>query len=134
MKENSYILMLEDDPDDRFLTESTIAELGYSALIKFVKSSDELFSYLDSHFKPSLILMDYNSAPMGAAEILRLLKGDDGYKHIPVVVLSDSTASSDIYQCYANGASSYVQKPVTMQDTKNKIEVFLEYWLKVVEV
>ena len=28
MEKNSFILMLEDDPDDRFLTETTMKDLG----------------------------------------------------------------------------------------------------------
>lgn len=134
MRENSYLLMLEDDPDDRFITESTIKELGYTTIIKFVKSSDELFSHLESDYKPFLILIDHDSSPMGAVDILKDLKSNGDYKHIPVVVLSESASQNEIIECYANGASSYVQKPASVADTRNKINVFLEYWLSVVEV
>jgi CheY-like chemotaxis protein len=134
MKENCYILMLEDDPDDRFIAETTLQELGYTTQITFVKSSDELFSHLESHRKPFLILLDFNSSPMSAVEILKDLKSNDHYKHIPVVVLSESPSQSDITECYANGASSYVIKPVSLADTRNKINTFFEYWLSVVEV
>lgn len=134
MRESSYILMLEDDPDDRFITETTIKELGYATLIKFVKSSDELFSHLESDFKPILILLDHNSSPMGAIDILKDLKSKEEYKHIPVVVLSESASQNEVRECYANGASSYVQKPSSVEDTRSKINGFLEYWLRVVEV
>jgi CheY-like chemotaxis protein len=134
MKENSFILMLEDDPDDRFITESTIKELGYTTQIKFVKSSDELFSHLESNEKPFLILLDYNSSPLSAVEILKDLKNNGNNKYIPVVVLSDSASQKYVLECYANGASSYVKKPITMPDTKSKINNFFAYWLTTVEV
>src|SRR5699024_9695921 len=97
----------EDDPDDRFLTQSTLTELGYDIQIKFAKHGKELFSLLDQFGNPYLILLDFNSYPDNALGILRILKKDQKIKHIPVIVLSDSLSSKDARDCYSNGANSY---------------------------
>jgi CheY-like chemotaxis protein len=132
MKENSFILMLEDDPDDRFITQSTMSELGYNTDIKFVKDSQEFFAVLENAALPALILLDYNSSPQNAVEILKTLKTDNNYRSIPVVVLSDSTSPKHARECYMHGASSYINKPTSMAGTTGKIDIFLKYWFTVV--
>ncbi len=125
--------MLEDDVDDRFITASTLTELGYPVRISFAKTSDELFSVLQNSDKPFLILIDYNSLPLGAIEILKLLKADEQYRSIPVVVLGESSSPKYIDNCYSAGASSYIRKPTSLADTEFKIDAFFKYWLTVVE-
>ncbi len=133
MKEN-FILMLEDDPDDRLITEATLGDLGYHVPVHFVNSSTQLFSFLHTSGKPHLILIDYNSVPVNAVEILKQLKRDARYKKIPVVVLSDSALSDYVSECYENGASSFIKKPTTLESTKDKIGSFFQYWFRTVEV
>jgi CheY-like chemotaxis protein len=131
---SELILMLEDDPDDRFITESTLSELGHAVSIQFVKSSTELFNFLGTNAKPQLIILDYNSAPMNAVDVLRQLKKDEKLRSIPAVVLGDGDKEKYVSECYDAGASSYISKPTTAEGTKSKIESFFNYWLKTVEV
>ena len=134
MEKNSFILMLEDDPDDRFLTETTMKDLGYETDITFVKSSKELFAALENGDRPTLILLDYNSSPDNAVEILRFIKTNSRLKSIPVIVLSDSSSPKDIHECYLQGANSFIKKPTSASDTTDKINTFFKYWLTVAAV
>jgi CheY-like chemotaxis protein len=130
---SEVILMLEDDPDDRFITEATLSELGHTVAIQFVKNSTELFNFLGSNARPKLIILDYNSAPMNAVDVLKQLKKDEKLRSIPAVVLGDGGTEKYVTECYDAGASSYVSKPTTAESTKNKIETFFNYWLRTVE-
>jgi two-component system, response regulator len=129
-----YILMLEDDHDDRFMTENTVSELGYKIPVVFVTYSHELFSTLETKGKPRLIIIDYNSLPDNAVEILKKLKQSEAYSSIPVVVLGESSASKFISECYSLGAGSFIRKPASEKGTREKIDTFFKYWLSVAEV
>jgi CheY-like chemotaxis protein len=129
-----HIFMLEDDPDDRFITRSSIESLGYNVSITFFQDSNELYCHLETSQRPYLILVDYNSLPDNAVKILKKLKNDDRFKCIPIIVLGESTSSKYITECYCCGASSYVKKPTSSENTKDKIDSFFRYWIKTVEV
>lgn len=131
---NRYILMVEDDPDDRYLTQQTLQDIGVSVPIKFLSQSNEVLSYLDTHETPAIILVDYNSSPDNGVEVLKSLKGDARYCHIPVIILSESAAPAYVTECYRHGASTFVAKPFTSGGTRRKIERFFTYWLEVAEV
>ena len=130
--EEPYILMLEDDADDRYITESTIQELGYDIPIKFLSYGHELFTYLNQSDQPALILLDYN--PVTGADMLRQLKTHPDFSHIPVVVLSEVALQNHVRQCYQLGANSFIKKPQTAEKTKQKIETFFKYWFEVTEL
>ena len=126
--------MLEDDPDDRLLTESTFTELGYNVRIHFFSSGQELLLFLDQWAKPVLIILDYNSGPENAAVVLKRLKTHEQHRSLPVIVLSDSTSQQYIRECYALGASSYIVKPSLYEQTRHKIKTFFDYWLSTAEL
>lgn len=125
--------MLEDDPDDRFITESTLRELGYDIPVHFVNTSTELFNFLGSSARPTLILIDYNSTPMNALDVLKRLKSQEAWAGIPVVVLADSSVPRYVEECYRHGASTFIKKPSTQQGTSEKINSFFHYWLSTAE-
>ena len=125
--------MLEDDPDDRFITEESLEKLGYDLSIKFVHYSNDLFSHLDTSPLPDLILLDFNSIPDNATSIIQKLKSDARYKKIPLIVLSDNSPSKYIAECYELGVNSFVIKPSTMEETLSKIDTFFKYWFTIAE-
>jgi CheY-like chemotaxis protein len=131
---NRTVLVLEDDPDDRFITESILEELNYKLSLKFVTHSDELFASLNKGDLPHFILVDYNSKPDNGLQVLHKIRSNDRSKGIPVVILGDSSLSRYVKDCYANGANSVIRKPDTYENTRNKIDLFFQYWMNVVEL
>ena len=127
------ILMLEDDSDDRYLTESAIEELGLDIKIKFFSNSNEFLDSLTTT-QPVLILIDYNSTPENGIQVLKKIKDLRYSNNVPVIILSDSDSEKYKAECYAYGASSFIKKPQTVEITARKIETFFKYWLTVVEV
>ena len=124
--------MLEDDSDDRYLTREVLDDLDFDLTIDFFSNSNDLFAGLQNT-KPDLILVDYNSTPQNGIEVLRKLKASDNLRSVPVVVLSDSSLPKYKTECYTEGASGFVIKPSSMEETKKKINLFFTYWTEVAE-
>lgn len=131
---NRFVLMLEGDGDDHYITQQTLSDLNIDISVKFVSDSSKFFSFLAEGEKPSLILADYNSAPDNGLDVLKKLKSDPNLCDIPFVILSDSDLPKYKNECYKHGASSFIKKPDTLEATNKKIASFFTYWFDVVEV
>lgn len=136
---STTILMLETDADDRFITSSLVNEFPYQLNLVFVDYGEELFKYL-GHCRntgnafPSLILLSLTVNQHDGMEVLKRLKSDHQYNHIPVIVLTGVKQAAIVKECYALGASSFIEKPISASDTHKKIASFLTYWLETVEL
>ena len=131
---NRFVLMLEGDGDDRYITEQTLSELDIDIPIRFFFFFFDLFNFLSGEEKPSLVLIDYNSTPDNGIVVLKKLKADFRLNDIPVIILSDSDHPKYKNECYRHGASSFIKKPDTAEATNKKIAAFFHYWFDVVEV
>jgi CheY-like chemotaxis protein len=134
---NRTILMLEHDEDDRYITRKIFEENHPDISLAFVHNSFDLTKHLETcivkeTMLPLLILLDYHASPLSAVEILKKLKSDKRFNHIPVIVLSGTVHSDIIKDCYVHGASSFIQKPSASVETK--ISTFIRYWFEVVEL
>jgi CheY-like chemotaxis protein len=133
------ILMLEHDDDDRFITSQVFEDHQFKAHIEFVQKGEALFAYLDRcresrYGYPAMILLNLHTTPQDGRELLKQLKENSYYKHIPVVVLSGSSDPIIAKECYALGASSFIQKPSQLSETNEKIGNFFRYWFNTVEL
>jgi CheY-like chemotaxis protein len=130
---NSYAIMLQTDADDRYITESILADLNNTIPVKFISDANELENIIEMDGQPTVILIN-DSFSHTAAEQLKQLKTHPSFNHIPVVVLGEMVTDEYIRQYYRDGANTYIIKPSTIAGTKTKIEGFFKYWFDVAEV
>ena len=128
------VLMIEDDLDDRYITQTYFADFGSSIALRFFDSHNDVIQYLDGLDRselPELIVFDPGKR---GNETLQQLKSHPRFREIPVVVVSEITHPATVKEAYRLGANSVIQKPSTLNLTKEKIETFAKYWLEVVEL
>ncbi len=135
------ILIVEDNPEDYETTIRALKKSGLSNPIKRCEDGDDALDYLyrreqyaDSEKapKPSVILLDLNLPGTDGWEVLKEIKQDPNLKSIPVIMLTTSSAPSDIDKCYLAGANSYVHKPVNLTGFVEAIEKLKNYWFEIV--
>jgi CheY-like chemotaxis protein len=127
------IYMLEDDSDDRYLTNEVVDELGLDINIRFFSSSTELMDSLHEDL-PAMILVDYNSSPENGLAVLQRIREHGHTSALPVIILTENNYPSLKKNCYSAGASTVISKPRDMMGTRERIKTFFEYWLNVAEV
>lgn len=137
------ILMADDDPDDRLLTEEALAESRLVNKLFFVEDGEQLMDYLlrrgqfanpvDSP-KPGVILLDLNMPKKDGRTALAEIKSDPQLRRIPVVILTTSKEEEDIFRSYDLGAASYITKPVTFDALVGVMQALGRYWFEIVEL
>lgn len=138
-----YILVAEDDADDRFLLETAFAEKGYGEKLTFVENGVELLDYLrnikfdektNQHNLPGFILLDLNMPKKDGREVLKEIKEDPRFKKIPVIIFTTTKNEKEINRCYELGANTYVVKPVGFESLLQTIEDIRSYWFKTAQI
>ncbi|MBS1664357.1 MAG: response regulator [Bacteroidetes bacterium] len=128
------ILMIENDEDDRFLTQENFQKDWPKAVIEFVSPSELPLYLKESGNKPHLILLSMNARPYTALDLIAQLRGEQGYESTPIIVLSESAQPEEIKACYSAGASSFIKKPASYSNTLFKIKTFIDYWSQTAEL
>ena len=75
---------------------------------------------------PDLILLDIMLPKTNGYQVCRLLKSDQEYSHIPIIMLTAKTQESDKFWGKESGADDYVTKPFEMEKLIRKIQEYLE--------
>lgn len=134
------ILMVEDDPDDVFLTQEALKGAKVLNRLHVVPDGLEALAYLrrqephSSAQRPDLILLDLNLPRMNGREVLAVLKADPDLRLIPVVVLTTSDSEEDILKSYALHANCYIQKPVDLDRFMKVVRSIEDFWLSIVQL
>lgn len=131
-----FILIAEDDADDRFLLQTVFEEKGFTDKIEFVENGVELLDYLEKiHGKqvseasyPGFILLDLNMPKKDGREALKEIKQHPVFKKIPVIVFTTTKSENEIRRCYELGANTYVVKPVSFDALLKVVEDIRSYW------
>lgn len=137
---NLYILIAEDDADDRFLLETAFEECGFKDNIIFVQNGVELIDHLNSTSQtngkrfPAFIMLDLNMPKKDGREVLKEIKENPELRKIPVVVFTTTRNENDIKRCYELGANSYVVKPVSYEELVRVVSHVRNYWFSVSSV
>ena len=135
-----HTLLVDDDEDDRYLTREAFQRHYPKSRISFAEDGEDLLDFLHYrgryagavHTMPELILLDLNMPRKDGREALREIKGNDQFRHIPIVILTTSDARNDIETSYYNGANSFIIKPPTFQRLSEVTRAIGQYWFSVV--
>lgn len=142
-KRKLNVLVAEDDPDDRLLTDAAFASHRHVTSLTFVEDGQRLMDYLhrqdiyrDSRAfpTPDLILLDLNMPRKDGREALAEIKSDPALRMTPIVILTTSRGQEDVLRSYDLGANSFIVKPVSFDALCDLVRCLGIYWLEVVEL
>jgi diguanylate cyclase (GGDEF)-like protein len=108
MTSQERILVADDDPALCLLLRETLQEAGYEVLI--ASDGDELVRIAQDH-PPDLLLIDLMMPLMDGFEAIRQLRNDTRTSHLPMIILTARSASSEVVVGFDTGADDYIVKP-----------------------
>lgn len=135
-----HILLVEDNEGDIFLTKEAFENGKVYTELSVVKDGKAAMDFLkkEGEFskvkEPDLLLLDLNLPKKNGFEVLEFIKHDTKLKHIPVIILSTSSAERDINKCYENHANCYIIKPVDIESLFTVISKIENFWLSIVKL
>ena len=136
------ILLVEDNPADIRLTKEAFKDGKIKNSISVVMDGEDALFFLRKEGKYSsaeipgidIILLDLNLPKKDGREVLAEIKSDKKLKHIPVIILTTSSAEQDILNTYSNHANCYITKPVDFNRFLDIVKTIEEFWLTIVKL
>jgi len=111
------VLLVEDNVDDRFLTERVLRKSGI-ALIREAKDGQEALDILLSPGEslPEMVILDLRLPRVDGVKVFAELRNQDRCKELPVLILTSSDDPLDRETCHRLGAIDYFTKPLDLND------------------
>ncbi len=126
------IFVAEDDPDDCEILKEAFRDVIQETRFQFFENGQKLLNHLrtlDQKLFPAFILLDLNMPVMNGFEVLGVLKSDPLLRVIPVLVLTTSSSTGDIWKSYQLGTNSYFTKPRSFEGFAQLARSIETYWL-----
>ena len=130
MNSHHHILLVEDDRIDAMTVMRALRDLGSTNPLHHVTDGEKALTFLrdPANPRPMLILLDLNMPRMNGAEFLAVIKADDLFRAIPIVVLTTSQEDRDRLRAFDLSAAGYIVKPVDYTQFVNVMRTVLDYW------
>lgn len=123
-EEAKKILVVEDEPDVLSLLTLMLKSQGYN-VITAVDGSEALEKARAE--VPDLIILDIMLPKLDGYKVARMLKFDENYSHIPIVMLTAKIQEKDKEIGLEMGADEYITKPFDTAELLQKIKERLSH-------
>lgn len=115
------VLIVDDEPDIVEAIKFRIEAEGIECIEAF--DGEDALAKARSE-RPDLIILDIMLPKMNGYKVARLLKFDEAYKKIPIIMLTARAQEKDIKTGEETGADEYMTKPFDMEQL---VEVVKRY-------
>jgi DNA-binding response OmpR family regulator len=116
------ILVVDDEPDLVETVRFPLEMEGFHVLVSY-NGEDALNQARKEN--PDLILLDLMLPKLDGYKVCRLLKFDERYKHIPILMLTAKTQEKDKILGKETGANEYITKPFDIDELMEKVKSYL---------
>ena len=123
-----YLVFLSKNQKDLATTEAVYSKLKLGHRIRTIHSMGELSLFMDMHqpFEwPSLIVVDVDKRKEEGIQFLNEWKAKEQYKHIPVLIYSDTMNYQEEKDLLNMGASYCRKKRKTKEGTQKLLIEFI---------
>ena len=116
------ILIVDDEVDLVETIRFPLEMEGFDVLVSY-NGEDALNQARKEN--PDLIILDLMLPKLDGYKVCRLLKFDERYKHIPILMLTAKTQEKDKILGKETGADEYITKPFEMDYLMEKVKAYL---------
>lgn len=135
------ILLVDDSPNDVQLIKAALEDAHFGNNIIVAEDGEEALDYLYKRGKYIgntdndlvFILLDIKMPMLDGIEVLKIIRADEAFNKVPIIMLTSSRDSHDLKDCYDNGANSFVVKPVNINEFISVVKELGQYWVVINE-
>ena len=133
------LLLVEDSQAEAHLFKEVLRTWAVRHLLNVVKDGWEAIAFLHRHGyfadspKPDLIFLDLALPRLDGFETLRQIRSDPDLDvaSIPVIVMTNSSAPSDVKKAYQSGANCYITKPTSLEQSYELMAAVEWFWFEI---
>lgn len=116
--EGCRVLVVEDNPDHRYVYTHVLRLAGYT-VIEAASGDDALRHTSES--QPDIVVLDIGLPTIDGWEVARAIKKDDRTRDIPIIAVTVHTFEHDRERSLAAGCAVHLEKPATPMDVLNVV-------------
>jgi len=118
----SKVLIVEDDASTAELIKFTLEGKGYDILL--AGDGGEAVKKVRTDM-PDLIILDIMLPTMDGFQVCQILKHNQAYQKIPIIILSAKIKKEDVDKGFETGADDYITKPFDPKHLMERIQLFI---------
>src|SRR4030067_383398 len=122
MKNDSYILIVEDSRTQARQLADVLIPLGHR--ISIAGNGKEALVLLKER-KPAIVVADIVMPEMDGYELCKVIKSDNKFKDIPVLLLTQLSDPKEIIKGLESGADDFIVKPYSQELLLTRLQTLL---------
>jgi adenylate cyclase len=118
------LLVVDDNEDNLYTLTRRLKREGYEHIVAAGNGREALERLRAQPF--DLVLLDVMMPEMNGYEVLAAIKGDEHFRHIPVIMISAVDELESVVRCIEQGAEDYLSKPFNPTLLRARVGACLE--------
>lgn len=118
------ILLAEDNEENYFVVRSNLKKLDHVTL-KWCQDGVETLEALEQGLLPDLLLIDIQMPRMDGIELVKHIRENDQWKHLPLIAVTASVFAEMKERYYEAGFDGILEKPFSRSDLLKTVEPYL---------
>jgi DNA-binding response OmpR family regulator len=111
----SPVLVVEDDDATLHILRFLLTREGYHVLA--AEDGRKASEYIARESPPNLVLLDMMLPYVDGFQLIRQMRGrEDGWRKVPIVVLTSASREKDVARALDLGATDYLVKPFKAEE------------------
>ena len=116
------ILVVDDNPDNIFLTRELLGSRGYD--VNTATSAEAAAAAIRSQH-PDLILLDVVMPGMNGFEACRRIREKTSSQNVPIIMVTTRGEERNVETGFQSGCSDYILKPINGAELLGKVRSYL---------
>lgn len=116
------VLVVDDMLTMRKIVSKSLKEIGFTDIVE-AADGQKAWDALQSAEKAfGLVVSDWNMPNCSGLDLLKRVRADGRFKHMPFVLLTAESESHQVMEAVKAGVDSYIVKPFTPENLRVKLE------------
>jgi len=123
MEKNTKILVVDDSPFILEIIETILKDSGFEVIT--ADDGEKALNRAKTE-APALMVLDLMLPKMNGYEVCKILKSDENFRQIPIIMLTARVNEEDEQKGKDAGADVYMGKPFELDDLVAKVRELLQ--------
>ena len=120
MYSDMKVLVVDNSTPMRRAIRGIFSQIGFNKIILAGDGSEALEKL--GKEKAGLIVSDWDMPKMNGLELLKAVRGDEGLKDIPFIMITAEVEKENVLEAVKAGVSCYITRPFTLETVSRKVK------------